>query len=167
MIRVFGIWMMLTFIHGDMASIRELYTLAIYSKEATTQLLDELENTTLEEPLKYAYKGATYALLAQFQGNPYSKLESVKTGSSLLDDAVIAAPNNMEVRYLRYSIESNIPSFLPYRKHIAQDESRIVYALIQKKDGIDPEIRMKVVQYMLKNAQLSPEIKSQLEEQVN
>jgi len=166
MIRIFGLILVLNMFNTDIASIRKSFKTAIYSKEEATKLLDELENTTANQPLKYAYKGATYALLAQFQVNPYSKLESVKKGSTILDDAVIAASGDIEIRYLRYSIEKNLPSFLPYRKHLAQDETRILYALIEKKDGLEPDVRNEVIQYMLKNAQLSPENKTRLEELV-
>ena len=85
----------------------------------------------------------------------------------MLDDAVIVASGNIEIRYLRYSIEKNLPSFLPYRKHIAQDETRILNALLEKKDALEPHVRSEVIQYMLKNAQLSPEKKTSLEEMVN
>lgn len=167
MIRVFGLILVLNVIYLDIASIRNSYKAAIYSKEEAQQLLDELESITVQSPLRYAYKGATYALLAQFQFNPYSNLESVKKGSSILDDAVLASSGNIEIRYLRYSIEKNLPAFLPYKKHILQDEGRIVIALIDKNDGLDPEIRTEVISYMLKNAQLSPDNKRGLEELTN
>ena len=167
MIRIFGLIFLLHVTHSDISSIRQSYKSAIYSEKSAEKLLEELEDITLENPLKYAYKGATHALLAQYLINPYSKLESVKTGSMMLDDAVIAASANMEIRYLRYSIEKNLPSFLPYRKHIKQDELRIVNALVAKQDNLSPEIHKEVIQYMLKNAQLSTENKNSLEDLIN
>ena len=167
MIQVFSLILVLNVIQSDISSIRKAFKAAIYSREETTKLLDELKYITEDEPLKFAYKGATHALFAHYQVNPYSKLESVKKGSAMLDDAVIVASGNIEIRYLRYSIEKNLPSFLPYRKHIAQDETRILNALLEKKDALEPHVRSEVIQYMLKNAQLSPEKKTSLEEMVN
>jgi len=163
----FGFLVLFMVINSDLSVIRKAYSEAIYSEKKTEKLLDDLESITVQTPTLYAYKGATHAIYAKFLLNPSSKLEKVKKGTAMLDDAVIADSDNMEIRYLRYSIEKNIPSFLPYRKHIEQDEVRIINALIAGNDALSPEIRSEVIQYMLKNAQLSPENKRDLEKLVN
>lgn len=147
----------------EIGTIRSSYKRAIDSEAHCKSTLEILEPITAESPLLYAYKGSLTALLAKHATNPATKLDKVKTASTMLDDAVIADPNNIEIRYLRFSVEKNIPSFLPYREHIKQDETKIILALCKKTDGLPNEVKKDVASYMLKNVQLEPETKKLLE----
>lgn len=147
----------------DIDQVRAKYKKAIDSEEETESALKLMEAVTKKETLLYAYKGAFTALLAKHATNPYTKLEKVKQASTILDEAVTADTEHTEIRYLRYSIEKNIPSFLPYREHIDQDEDKIIAALIKKTDGLSPALRKEIAAFMLKNAQLEPDEKKLLE----
>lgn len=147
----------------DIDQVRAKYKKAIDSEPETEAGLKLMETVSKKDPLLYAYKGAFTALLAKHASNPYTKLEKVKQASAILDEAVTADKDHAEVRYLRYSMEKNIPSFLPYREHIDQDEDKIVAALTKKTDGLSPELKKEIVAFMLKNAQLEPEEKMLLE----
>ena len=111
--------------HPELNSVRSSYKKSVYSEKETEILLKSLKNIDENIPVLYAYKGALTALSAKFSANPYTKLERVRLGSEMLDMSVIKEPNNIEIRYLRYSIEVNVPTVLPYRTHIKQDESRM------------------------------------------
>lgn len=147
----------------DIEQIRTKYKKAIDSEPETEAGLKLLETVSKKEPLFYAYKGAFTALLAKHASNPYTKLEKVKQASAILDEAVTADAAHTEIRYLRYAMEKNIPSFLPYREHIGQDEAKIVAALTKKTDGLSPELKKEIAAFMLKNAQLEPDEKKILE----
>lgn len=147
----------------EIDQVRAKYKKAISSEAETESALKLMEGVSKKEPLLYAYKAACVALLAKHASNPYTKLEKVKEASGMLDEAVSAEPENTEIRYLRYSIEKNIPSFLPYREHISADEGKIIQALTQKTDGLTPELKKEVASFMLENAQLEPETKKLLE----
>lgn len=139
----------------EIHSVRNTYKKAIYSEKETEHLLKVLKPIDQNDPLLYAYKGALTAVSAKFAANPYSKLERVKSGAEMLDLSVIKSPNNIEIRYLRYSIETNVPAFLPYRTHLKQDEARIVLALMNSTSGLSEELISDISLFMLEHADLS------------
>lgn len=147
----------------DIEAVRASYKKAIDSEAETETALKRMETVSKTSPLLYAYKGAFTALLAKHASNPYTKLDKVRQASAILDEAVMADAAHIEIRYLRYSIEKNVPAFLPYRAHIAQDEEKIVAALSQKTDGLSEAVKKEVAAFMLKNAQLEPQEKKLLE----
>jgi len=68
-----------------------------------------------------AYQATSEAMLARVLWNPFSKLEQVKKYDSQIEKAVGEAPNDLEIRFLRMSIEYNLPSFLGMKEHIEED----------------------------------------------
>ena len=61
-----------------------------------------------------AYRGACKSVRAVHTFWPLSKLNYVKEGLVDLDDAVLKEPNNIEIRFLRFSVLDNLPGFLGY-----------------------------------------------------
>jgi uncharacterized protein YfkK (UPF0435 family) len=49
-----------------------------------------------------------------------------------ISKAVNAMPNNIEIRFLRYSIQSNTPAFLGYSKNLKEDRNVMVSALVNR-----------------------------------
>ncbi|MBI1223152.1 MAG: hypothetical protein GC180_11155 [Bacteroidetes bacterium] len=151
----------------ELGNVRSAFSEAIEKEDKAVALDASLKQITKEVPVIYAYKGAVHCVLAKFRLNPYSQLELVRQGSECLDEAVREAPNNLEIRYLRYSVESNLPAILPYRKHIEQDRGRILYELSVHSKEIEPWLRKELAAYMLKNAQIDSQIRNQLEDLLN
>lgn len=161
---VFSLW---TAMLPELEEVRSGFKLAIDNSSSAEALYDQLSGTDKKTPVLYAYRGATRALMAKHSNNPYTKLEYVKEGSEILDQAVIANPNAMEIRYLRYTMESNVPNFLPYRKHVEQDKSRILTELLSHPEELDPWLKTELAAYMLKNAQIDSDIRAKLQALLN
>lgn len=68
-----------------------------------------------------AYLGALETIWAKYVGNPFSKLSTFNKGKEKLEKAVKNAPDNLEIRYLRLSVQKNAPSILGYDKAIKTD----------------------------------------------
>jgi hypothetical protein len=80
-------------------------------------------------PLFKAYHGMSYALIAKHSNGPFKKLELVKKGMEHINSAVKAEPQNIEIRFLRFSIESKAPSFLGISEHLEEDKKFLVNEL--------------------------------------
>jgi hypothetical protein len=57
--------------------------------------------------------------------NPFSKMSYFKKGKKYLESAVANAPNNLEVRFMRYTCQKEMPDFLGYNTNIAEDRKFI------------------------------------------
>ena len=101
--------------------IREDFSKAVVQKNECVELEKALETCKAQEPMKMGYYGAVMIMRAKYELNPLSKYNYFKNGRSILEAAIAVSENNMELRYLRHAIQTNIPSFLGYNDDIAAD----------------------------------------------
>jgi hypothetical protein len=152
----------------------------IYSKELPENYLSELRillfNSTQNEesldsllvfisalsrktginknPLLLAYKGTGNALLAKYSFFPWNKLSHLNDGLQLLDDAVRLDSSSLEIRFLRFSVLSNIPSFLGYSAE-ADKEANVIYAMLKSSNyNEDAELIKNAVQFLIASGRL-------------
>ena len=121
----------------DLNAIRSAYPKAVESAEITAQLDGELAKVnSSNKPVLLAYKGAVSTLKAKFAKSRSDKKEFFKEGVSLIESAVKADPSNVEIRYIRMSVQENSPRFLGYHKNIAEDKEFILkdYKTISSSD---------------------------------
>ncbi|MDO6492668.1 MAG: hypothetical protein ABJD66_00765 [Cellulophaga sp.] len=62
---------------------------------------------------------------AEFTIWPFKKLAYFNEGKKELESYIKKYPNDLEARYVRYLVQSNIPSFLGYNTRIAADKKFI------------------------------------------
>lgn len=105
--------------------IRSQYPKAKESSELTDQLYHELSGISEEINVLAAYKGAVSALKADFAKGIRNKKEFIKEGTKLLDHAVAAEPENVEIRYLRLTVQENAPKIVGYHGNIDEDKEVI------------------------------------------
>lgn len=73
-----------------------------------------------------AFKGALLVKKARFSSTPREKLELFKEGKDLLEKAIALHPQNCELRFLRYVVQSQSPDILKYKMHLTEDSEIIV-----------------------------------------
>lgn len=106
----------------NIKSIRANYEKATTDKTVCQSLIKDLSNEKISN-LELAYLGALETIWAKYVGNPFSKLSTFNKGKEKLEKAVKNAPDNLEIRYLRLSVQKNAPSFLGYDKAIKTDKA--------------------------------------------
>ncbi len=106
--------------------LARIYFEKVNVQESAVKNLKILTENKQEKPIFKAYLGAAHCAEAKYSWNPYTKLEKVKSGTNLLNDAVFLETNNIEIRFLRFCIEEHIPAALPYRQHISSDKNFII-----------------------------------------
>ena len=119
----------------DLFHIRKEYAIAANDKNTAQQLLKKLEKKSDTNPILIGYHGAVMMVMAQYHLNPLSKLSSFKSGKLKLEDALKQSPNDVELRYLRFTIQYHSPVFLDYQKHLQQDKSFLINSLSDIKDA--------------------------------
>lgn len=113
--------------------IRKNYQLAVYDANKTEKLSIELNKIANPDALTLAYIASVEALKAKHAWNPYTKLQCLTTYERLMSTAIKKMPENMEIRFLRYTIQYNTPSFLGFSKNLNEDKAIIVDAFLKKK----------------------------------
>lgn len=106
----------------DLQSVRDLYQKAPSSEEQTLKLISLLNVSGINATLQ-GYKGASTMIMAKHVFNPYSKIQYFNNGKVILEKAIQSDKNNIELRYLRYTIQRNAPSILNYNSNIEEDKT--------------------------------------------
>ncbi len=95
--------------------------------QATTEIgqrenfFEMMESIPKASPLVKVYYGAAQAMMAEVVFNPYTKLNHFIEGKNFIEEAIAERPEEAELRYVRYLIQSNAPDFLDYNKDIPDD----------------------------------------------
>lgn len=126
--------------------LRALYWEAATNREAADQLLKILAPVDeRSEPLLVCYKGAAEMFQAKYLFNPISKLNRFQKGKALIEAAIKRDPGHVEMRFLRFSIQSNLPSFLGYNDWIAIDKRMLLDNVNELENSL---FRENVIRYL-------------------
>lgn len=110
-----------------MDDVRKLYQQAATQETSCEELIALLQPfDENNNPLLLGYRGSATMMMAQYVLNPFSKLTYFKKGKDLLHQAIEADRMNVELRYLRFTAQTNAPAFLRYRNKIEEDKTFLV-----------------------------------------
>ncbi len=92
------------------------------------------------------YKGMASMIKAKYAYNPHNKLFYFAKGKELLEKSVSNDFENIEIRFMRFCIQTKAPFFLGYRSSIATDKEFILkrWSLIS-----DIELKTNIKNYLL------------------
>lgn len=140
--------------------IRILYAKAATDEASCKKIVTVLTpyNET-NNPLWAGYKACAIMMLANHVFNPYSKLSNFNDGKKLLEKCISADKGNIELRFLRFAIQNEAPSFLGYNNSITEDKLILLNIIGNIKDS---ELKKNIISY-LKNCEfLTPTEKLKL-----
>ena len=120
------------------------YVNAVNSKSICTNSIAVLESDN--SPIAAGYRGALTIVLAKHTDNVFKKWNYFQQGKILLEESVRRSPNNVELRFLRLSIQYNIPAILAYRSEIADDKKYIISHLSEISD---PNLKSIIVNFLI------------------
>jgi len=130
----------------SLQEVRKLFQEAPEREASCSQLIRLLKSVSAEkQPLFYGYKGVATMIMANHLGNPLRKLSHFKEGEKILEEAIRKEPSNLELRFLRLSVQSEAPGFLNYNQDIKSDRSFIQEGLTRTKDE---ELKQMISQFL-------------------
>lgn len=133
----------------EIHEVRSLFEASEHSKTAANQLLKLLSVVNHNSPpILICYKGAAEMMQAKYGFNPVNKFIRFKTGKKLIEDAVKKEPENLEIRFLRFTIQTNLPAFLNYNNDIKEDRA---YLLANLKTAKDQKLKQDILNYLSKS----------------
>lgn len=111
---------------NTLEDLRNKYTDVVADSELCKDLIDNLSDKKDLSSTERAYLGAIQTIWANHTKSPISKWKTFQRGKDNIEAAVKASPNNIEIRMLRYSVQSNCPKFLNYYDEMDADRDYIV-----------------------------------------
>jgi len=119
----------------EINEVRLLYKNASKNSRKCDELYSKLDVKEVEQhPVLLGYKGAAQAIRAKHSFFPHLKYARFREAMQILDRAIIKDEHNVELRFLRFTIQSNSPAFFNYRGQIQEDKKIITEALPQITD---------------------------------
>lgn len=110
----------------DLQQIRSQYPIAKDSEEITSQLDAQLDNYSGSQVELMAYKGAVKTLKAKFAKKIRDKKEYFKEGVTQIEKALKTEPENVELHYIRMTVQENAPRIVGYHDEIDNDKDFIL-----------------------------------------
>ncbi|WP_108808756.1 hypothetical protein [Aquimarina spinulae] len=130
--------------------IRDAYKTCNESKEKAEQFYELTQKGLQNKGAIYqAYHGAALALKASFSWNPFSKISYFNKAKKMIDEAILSEPNNIELRMIRLSIQTNTPKIADYYKNLEEDKDYI-FDNIDKVD--DEELKLYVENFIAQSS---------------
>ncbi len=123
--------------------------------EKLVEYTDGLDKDAL--PVFKAYRGAGLATTANCTSWPLSKISRFNDGKKLLEGAIQEMPESLEIRFLRYTIQKNIPSFLGY-DNLEDDREFVMDRLtLRLKSGNKDDLDVRILKYLLDSGEFTRE----------
>ncbi len=104
--------------------VRRNYAKSVSNKNLCQMLIHTIQNDSGSVLLAYA--GALNMIWAKHIFNPIDKIETFFKGRNQLEQAVKKDSNNIEIRFVRYSIQAKCPAFLRYHRHKEEDKKFLI-----------------------------------------
>lgn len=100
--------------------LRENYRVAVSDKEVCREMMKQLEQQP-QSNVHLAYWGAFQAMWAKHTTNPLEKLRIFNKGKRNIDKAASGSPGNIEIIFIRHSVQKKSPGFLGYKDNVEAD----------------------------------------------
>lgn len=150
----------------ELSEVRKQYVESALREEAARDLLKSLSQESALSPVLLAYKGATQALMAKYATLPGKKYSLAKKGLAFLEQAIAIDPENIEIRYLRFTIQENVPSFLGLSKDLKNDKIVILKNAARRKEfKVDDPFFKEIARFLIDSDECSEEEIAQLKKE--
>lgn len=155
---LFYLYVPLLIVKLNLNTVRAEYKLAVKSKAHTEKLHQLLQTVKKgDNNVFVAYKGAVTTLTARIEKGAANKKKRFFQGVELIEYAVLKSPENLEIRFLRLTIQQNSPKLLKYRKKKKEDKAFVLSKLKIEKSS---SLKKYIISYILASKHFTEEEKS-------
>ncbi len=126
--------------------VRSSYNKLASNKALCEKFIDEFTKTKNNSATHLAYLGALQTIWANHVFSPINKYSTFIEGKKNIEKAIKNQPENVEIRFIRLSVQKNAPSFLGYNSNIHEDTKFIK----ENSDQIDSGVLLNNIRTILK-----------------
>lgn len=135
------------------AEVRKIFPKAVKEEQTCVSLINQLQDIQKNDYILLAYRGAATIVMAKYSSSPNQKLNHFTGGKKELEKSIEKMPNNVELRFLRFTIQENTPSMLFYDD---QDED-IVFIIEHLSDMKDENYKQRIKEFLRESGECSEE----------
>ncbi len=129
--------------------LRELYYNAHTGKAAANKFFREMDNLkTEQDPVIICYRGMSWLMMASHTLNPFTRWADFCKGKDLIELAINKEPGNVEMRFLRFCIQTNIPAFLSYHSSEETDKKMMIK---EWHNITDKDLKIRIRNYLVQS----------------
>jgi hypothetical protein len=145
-----------------MEKLRLTYYKSVEDKDAMGDLeimifSDNFRDSSKQPPIILAYQGAFEALKAKHAFWPVTKLNYLNKSLEILGKAIEIEPNNLEIRFLRFSILHHVPGILGHGEETHED-AEVIYELVTNGyTNLSLSLQRGFVEFLIDSDRLSEE----------
>lgn len=123
--------------------IRDQLPTAFKDDKSCSAMLEKYRKVKPQDPVLKGYIGGLY--IARSKHAPLlDKREALKTGTTMLEQAISEKPDNIELIFLRLSIQLNLPGFLGYNDNIDTDRKFVIKNYV----SAPPVLKSRIVNFV-------------------
>ncbi len=133
--------------------LREEYYKAIDDSDVADSFYEKMEKVTdAASPREIGYKGLASLVQSKHSYNPINKMRYFSEGRDLLDSAITKDPNNVELRFFRFTVQDNAPFFLSYGSDKESDRAVfIAFVSDSIRAATEPDLAKRIQEYLKEN----------------
>lgn len=110
-----------TTLSQSLEQVREMYFDVVAGEAAIADLLEATKEN--DDVIIKGYYGAVLAMSAEETSNPLGKLKRFNEGKGIIETCIGERPESIDLRFLRYALQRETPSFLGYSEHLETDKT--------------------------------------------
>ncbi len=111
---------------NDLIQLRETCFRAFVENDPAEFLKRINQPNQINSPILTAYKSIAILFEAKRAFSPFEKIKIFNTGRNLLEYSIYTDKSNLELRFLRFCVQTNLPFILGYSKNIKGDKEFIL-----------------------------------------
>ena len=118
------------------------------SSEKSAKILIEKSSTAYKnskEPIYVGFLAVGKFFMAKHAFNPLKKMSYFNEGKKLMESALKAEPDNLEVRLMRLITQESVPKVLGYSQNIKEDRT---YLTRSYKNTTDDDLKIYIKDYL-------------------
>lgn len=129
--------------------LRQLYIRSTQQEASVDTLIYAQFRYTTLGPLELGYIGSGYFIKCNYLSNPWNKFKYFNIGKQKLELAISQNKEHVELRYLRYTLQTNLPSLLNYNDDKKEDY-QLLQGFISNKQNLetDADLYIKIKKYL-------------------
>ena len=106
-----------------------------------TEFLEVMDLHKDKNSTTKGYFALATMLQAKLYPNPFTKLSYFNKGKKILEATIESDPTNVELRFLRFAVQTEIPAILLYFSEIDEDQAMLDSYLQEASDGLAKRIQ--------------------------
>ncbi|MFZ9955423.1 MAG: hypothetical protein ACO3E1_04795 [Flavobacteriales bacterium] len=148
----------------DLVELRNLLFVAPNSEATTKLIIEKTKDANEKSAVLLGFKATATMLMAKHVVMPTSKFAYFNEGRALLEKAIKAMPYIIELRFLRFCVQCNTPSFLGYNDAMLGDKIMLIGYLQSEVSKSDLDLKARIKNYLLKSKKVNAVEKSNIKD---